>query len=94
LVTHSGTDAIAAARLHHPSIVILDIGMPELDGYQVAAALRREPRGSELLLIALTGWGQTEDKQRALQAGFDHHFTKPVELEAIQSTIAAHTGRG
>jgi len=90
LVTHSGADAIAAARLHHPSIVILDIGMPQLDGYQVAATLRREARGSELLLIALTGWGQTEDKERALQAGFDYHFTKPVELDAIQTTIAAH----
>ncbi len=85
LVTHSGADAIAAARLHHPSIVILDIGMPQLDGYQVAAALRREARGSELLLIALTGWGQTEDKQRALQAGFDYHFTKPVDLDAIHN---------
>jgi CheY-like chemotaxis protein len=94
LVSHSGTDAIAAARLYHPSIVILDIGMPQLDGYQVAAALRREARGSELLLIALTGWGQTEDKQRALQAGFDYHFTKPVELDAIQNTIAAHERRG
>jgi signal transduction histidine kinase/ActR/RegA family two-component response regulator len=93
MVTHSGTDAIAAARLHHPSIVILDIGMPELDGYQVAAALRREAGGSELLLIALTGWGQTEDKQRALQAGFDYHFTKPVELDAIQNAMAAHERR-
>jgi DNA-binding response OmpR family regulator len=59
----------------------------------VAAALRREARGSELLLIALTGWGQTEDKERALQAGFDYHFTKPVELDAIQTTIAAHERR-
>jgi CheY-like chemotaxis protein/two-component sensor histidine kinase len=94
LVTHSGADAIAAARQHHPSIVILDIGMPEVDGYQVAAALRREAGGSELLLIALTGWGQTEDKQRALQAGFDFHFTKPVDLDAIRNTIAAHPRRG
>ena len=58
-----------------------------------SAALRREARGSELLLIALTGWGQTEDKQRALQAGFDYHFTKPVEMQVIQKTIAAHERR-
>jgi PAS domain S-box-containing protein len=90
LLTYNGADAIEAARLHHPSVVILDIGMPQLDGYQVAETLRREARGNEYLLIALTGWGQAEDKQRALQAGFDFHFTKPVDLEAIESAIVRH----
>jgi two-component system CheB/CheR fusion protein len=91
LVAHNGRDALAVARLHQPSVVILDIGMPQLDGYQVAETLRRETRGPDILLIALTGWGQSEDKQRALQAGFDHHFTKPVDLDAIQNAIAAHS---
>jgi signal transduction histidine kinase/ActR/RegA family two-component response regulator len=93
LVTHSGADAIEVARRHHPSVVILDIGMPQLDGYQVAETLRREARGNEYLLIALTGWGQAEDKQRALQAGFDLHFTKPVDLEEIEAAIAEHGRR-
>jgi signal transduction histidine kinase/ActR/RegA family two-component response regulator len=93
LVTYNGADAIDAARLHHPSVVILDIGMPDLDGYQVAETLRREARGGEYLLIALTGWGQAEDRQRALQAGFDFHFTKPVDLQAIETAIAKHARR-
>jgi PAS domain S-box-containing protein len=93
LVTYNGADAIEAARLHHPSVVILDIGMPGLDGYQVAESLRKEARGREYLLIALTGWGQAEDRQRALQAGFDFHFTKPVDLQAIETAIAKHAQR-
>jgi signal transduction histidine kinase/CheY-like chemotaxis protein len=93
LVTYNGADAIDAARLHHPSVVILDIGMPDLDGYQVAETLRREARGGEYLLIALTGWGQAEDRQRALQAGFDFHFTKPVDLQAIETAIAKRARR-
>lgn len=90
LIANSGQDAVAIARRCHPPIVILDIGLPGLDGYQIAQILRQEPWAKELMLIALTGWGQIEDKQRALAVGFDYHFTKPVDSDAIEATIAVH----
>jgi signal transduction histidine kinase/ActR/RegA family two-component response regulator len=93
LVAHTGQDAIDVARRYRPSIVILDIGLPRLDGYQVAQALRSDWQGARLLIIALTGWGQVQDKQRAMNAGFDYHFTKPVDVDAIQDAIAAHSRR-
>jgi CheY-like chemotaxis protein len=61
--------------------------MPELDGYEVARQIRRTSAGREALLIALTGWGQTADKERALAAGFDHHFTKPVAPDQLQRLL-------
>jgi CheY-like chemotaxis protein len=93
LVAHSGQDAVDVARRHRPSIVILDIGLPGLDGYEVARALRNESTGAGMLILALTGWGQIEDKQRARDAGFDHHFTKPVDIDAIQHAIATRAQR-
>jgi CheY-like chemotaxis protein len=69
---------------------LLDIGMPDLSGYEVAQDLRREPWGTGIQLIALTGWGQEEDRRRALEAGFDHHLTKPVDPEHLEGLI---TGR-
>jgi len=66
----------------------LDIGLPKLDGYAVAEAIRREPWGKGILLLALTGWGQNDDKRRALEAGFDFHLTKPVDLDQVNSLIA------
>jgi CheY-like chemotaxis protein len=69
-----------------PDIGVLDIGMPDIDGYEVAQRIRHEPWGEQIKLIAITGWGQEEDKRRALAAGFDQHMAKPVnpaELEQI-----------
>jgi len=66
----------------------LDIGLPKLDGYAVAEAIRREAWGKDILLLALTGWGQNDDKRRALEAGFDFHLTKPVDLDQMSSLIA------
>jgi PAS domain S-box-containing protein len=90
LVANSSQDAIDLARRHRPSVAILDIGLPVIDGYQVAAILRQEPWSEEMVLIALTGWGQAEDKLRALNGGFDYHFTKPVDPEAIEDAIGEH----
>jgi CheY-like chemotaxis protein len=68
-----------------PDVVFLDVGMPGRSGYDVAAALRAAPRGKEVLLVAVTGWGQPEDRRRTREAGFDRHLVKPPELSAIQS---------
>jgi CheY-like chemotaxis protein len=67
----------------------LDIGMPRMDGYEVARRIRSMARGPETLLIALTGWGQAEDKRRAQAAGFDHHLTKPVDITLLENLMSA-----
>jgi CheY-like chemotaxis protein len=66
---------------------MLDIGMPELDGYEVARWVRSRPIGKGITLIAITGWGQAADKARAVDAGFDHHLTKPVEPDALTELL-------
>jgi CheY-like chemotaxis protein len=78
LLAHTGIDALKMAATHRPHVAILDIGMPSMDGYQVAQHIRSEPWGIHMTLIALTGWGQEDDKQRAQRAGFDRHLIKPV----------------
>jgi signal transduction histidine kinase/CheY-like chemotaxis protein len=83
-----GDQALAAATALRPDVAVLDIGMPGLNGYEVARRIRAEPWGGAIRLIALTGWGQAEDIQRAKAAGFDHHVTKPVDLDALQQLVA------
>jgi PAS domain S-box-containing protein len=86
---YGGPAALEAARSWWPDAVLLDIGMPVLDGYEVARGLRREQGGRPLLLVALTGWGQEEDRRRSREAGFDHHLVKPAELETIQALLSS-----
>lgn len=78
-VAYGGREAIQAFEAMTPHIVLLDIGMPEMDGHQVARHIRRSPNGQSVKLVAMTGWGQIEDKEKAWEAGFDAHMTKPVE---------------
>jgi PAS domain S-box-containing protein len=78
-VAFSGVTAIEIVEQFEPAVVLLDIGMPGMDGYETVRRLRASRRGKEMLLVALTGWGQKEDKQRALEAGFDEHLTKPMD---------------
>jgi PAS domain S-box-containing protein len=85
---HSGRAALTLAHEFEPDFVLLDIGMPDLDGYEVASRLRSTDRGKQLRLIALTGWGQDEDKRRARAAGFDHHLTKPVNPHRLDALLA------
>ena len=85
---HDGPAALEKAAAFHPEAVLLDIGLPGLDGYQVATRLRGRPRTAKALLVALTGYGQDEDRTRALAAGFDHHLTKPVDPQAIYDLLA------
>jgi two-component system CheB/CheR fusion protein len=83
-LAHTGADALRAAREIRPDIGIFDIGMPDLNGYEVAERIRHEAWGKRITLIAVTGWGQESDKRRALAAGFDHHLTKPVDPEKLE----------
>lgn len=78
-----GARALATARSFRPEAAVLDIGLPEMDGYEVARRLREEPYGRNMLLIALTGWTDAEHRGRSVDAGFDHHLVKPMELSQL-----------
>ena len=82
-----GVRALAAAESLRPQVVLLDLGMPGLSGYDVARRIRAEPWGQQMVLVALTGWGQEEDRRRTAEAGFNHHLTKPVLPDAIDELI-------
>jgi PAS domain S-box-containing protein len=86
-VAHSGTEALEVALRERPDACILDIGMPGMSGYEVARELRAQGWGAQVLLVALTGWGQSEDVERARAAGFDAHMTKPVDLARVEALL-------
>jgi PAS domain S-box-containing protein len=86
-MVHDGTGAIASAAANPPDVVFLDIGLPDMSGYEAAPILRTLDGMADATLIALTGWGADADKQRAVAAGFDHHLTKPVEFTALESLL-------
>jgi len=93
-VAHDGRAALSVAQSFRPDTVLLDIGMPHLNGYEVAQALRQEPWGANMCLIALTGWGQASDRQLAIEAGFDRHLTKPVDPDALETILEGATAKG
>jgi PAS domain S-box-containing protein len=84
---HDGPTALKLAQAFRPEVVLLDIGMPGMDGYAVAARLRELPETRDSVLIAMTGYGQPADRTRSHEAGFDHHLVKPVDVEALRSLI-------
>ena len=88
-IAHTGAAGIAAASRLRPEVVFCDIGLPGLDGYQVARALRERPDLSGSFLVALTGYGQDQDRERAREAGFDLHLTKPINFAVVERTLAA-----
>jgi CheY-like chemotaxis protein/nitrogen-specific signal transduction histidine kinase len=88
-VAHDGVEALDLARRHRPQAILLDIGMPRMNGYDACARIRAEPWGREPLIVALTGWGQEEDKNRSRAAGFDRHLVKPVEPATLEKIIEA-----
>jgi CheY-like chemotaxis protein len=92
-VVHNGLEAVRTAAEFRPRLVLLDIGMPGVNGYEAARRLRSESWGGDMVLVALTGFGQEADRQQAVQAGFDHHLTKPVEAAAVQRLLAEHASR-
>jgi CheY-like chemotaxis protein len=88
-VVHDGLEAVKAFDALLPEVALLDIGMPDLNGYEVARQVRQRSLGRAVTLIAVTGWGQQSDKARALAAGFNHHFTKPIEPERVLELLQA-----
>lgn len=82
-----GRRAFELAETFRPQAVLLDIGLPDFNGYELAAKIRASSWGRGVILIAVTGWGQEEDRRRALEAGFDHHLTKPIAPETVESLI-------
>lgn len=86
-VEHDGPHALAALGTFHPTAVLLDLGMPGMDGFEVAQRIQRHPSGQGVTLIAMTGWGQEEDRRRTRQAGFDHHLVKPADLGQLQQLL-------
>ena len=86
-VAHDGHAAVAAAESLQPEVVLLDLGMPGLSGLEAARSIRQTPWGQTMVLIALTGWGQEEDRRQTREAGFDHHLIKPVSPDEIEALV-------
>jgi CheY-like chemotaxis protein/two-component sensor histidine kinase len=85
---HDGEAGVAAAAEHRPNLVLMDLGMPKVDGYEAARRIRAQTWGAELFLVALTGWGGENDRRRTQDSGFDRHLVKPVDAEALTRMIA------
>jgi signal transduction histidine kinase/ActR/RegA family two-component response regulator len=90
---YDGAAAIDATAQSQPDMIIMDLGMPGMDGYETARAIRQRPGAERILMLALTGWGQSDARRRTLEAGFDHHLVKPVELEQIIRLAGARHNR-
>lgn len=84
---HDGQAAVELAEAIRPDVVLLDIGLPKMNGYEACQSIRKQPWGKTIKIVALTGWGQDEDKRKAFEAGFDHHFTKPVNIVHLRSLL-------
>jgi CheY-like chemotaxis protein len=93
-LAHDGQEALSAARDFQPDIAFLDIGLPKLDGYELARAIRAEAWGERIVLFALTGWGHEDDRRRARAAGFNGHLTKPIDPDRIDALVAEHLDPG
>ncbi len=88
-LAHDGLEAIVVAEEFRPELILLDIGMPVLNGYATCRRMREVPWGRDILIVALTGWGQDEDRRQSREAGFNQHLVKPVEFSALESLLAA-----
>jgi len=86
---NDGEAGVEAAAAYRPDLILMDIGMPKLNGYEAARGIRQQPRGRGVVLVALTGWGQEDDRQKSSDAGFDFHLVKPVEFAALMKLLAA-----
>jgi CheY-like chemotaxis protein len=90
-MAHEGGTAVEMARTFRPEFVLLDVGLPVMDGYQVAQQLRSEECGKNARIIAITGYGQDEDRRRSYEAGFDHHLVKPIDFNSLMTLFAQDT---
>jgi CheY-like chemotaxis protein len=91
---YDGNAAIDVAEQFRPRVILLDIGLPGLNGYEVCREIRARPWGKQAIIAAVTGWGQDEDRRLSVEAGFDHHLVKPVDPEALQDWLAAISADG
>src|SRR5262245_14519817 len=91
-VAGGGRAGLATARDWHPDVLLCDLGLPELDGFQVASALRRDPATADIRMIAITGYGRPEDRRRSGEAGFELHLTKPVDPSVLQQLLSDGDG--
>lgn len=90
-IAYDGVEAVGLAKEYRPDAVVLDIGMPKMNGYDVARKLRAEPIGKDMTIIALSGWAKEEDKRRSHEAGIDHHLVKPLEPATLLRLLASNT---
>jgi CheY-like chemotaxis protein len=88
-IAQDGPTALEEIRCRRPEVVVLDIGLPGMDGYKVAQSIRSTPGMEELVLIALSGYAQDDDRRRSVEAGFNYHLTKPVDVVALDQLISA-----
>jgi CheY-like chemotaxis protein len=86
-VAHDGPTALEEARAFQPDVMFLDLNLPGMDGYEVARRLRLEPKLGGMALVAMTGYGQEADRRRAQEAGFHHHFVKPIDYDMLQELL-------
>ena len=93
LPAFSGNQALALAEQHRPDAVLLDLGLPDLDGCEVARRLRRIPGMEQALILSISGYGQEEHRRRALEAGCDRHLTKPVPFDEVETLLAEHASQ-
>jgi CheY-like chemotaxis protein len=89
-VLYDAPSALAHAEANPPAVAFLDLGMPKMERYELARRFRKNPKLQNVLLIALTGWGQPEDRQRTHEAGFNLHVVKPVEVEVLRKVLSEH----
>jgi CheY-like chemotaxis protein len=88
-IAFDGLEAVEAADVFRPEVVLLDIGLPKLNGYETAITIREQPWGKDMLLVAVTGWGQDDDRQKSKDAGFDFHLVKPVDHAVLTKLLAS-----
>lgn len=87
-VAHDAEDALLQVQSQMPEVALLDIGLPRMDGYELCRAIRLRPDGAAVRIVAISGWGQEQDRQRSREAGFDEHLVKPVAPEALEGLLA------
>jgi CheY-like chemotaxis protein len=91
---YDGQQAVLATEHAMPDMIVMDLGMPFMDGYEAARRIRSQPGSQEVLMIAVTGWGQSDARQRTMEAGFDHHLIKPVNFDEIRRLASDRLSRG
>jgi CheY-like chemotaxis protein len=88
-IAHDGLEALEVGAQFRPDVVLLDLGLPGMSGFDAGRLMRKQPWGANLVLIAVTGWAQAEDRRKSREAGFDHHVVKPVDYDALLALVAS-----